>query len=180
MPEQAHKGTQLLCRNQAELSLLPPIKSRENQQETKQKATTEHVLLLRAQRLCENRGGRPGLPVLTNLMISVDVKHCRVSAYNTTLLSLCCVEKLAFWLVIYIKTFNTIKNKTSASMKHGAKNHSNTRKILSNNNVQTHTHARTHVRTNPPTHPHPPTHTHTHTFFFCLTSNLKHSINFCP
>ena len=45
-------------------------------------------------------------------------------------------------------------------MKHGAKNRSNTRKIL-NNNVHTRTH----------------THTHTHTLFFWLTNNLIHSIN---
>ena len=35
-------------------------------------------------------------------------------------------------------------------MKHGAKNRSNTRKIVNNNDVHTHTHAHTH------------THTHTH------------------
>ena len=40
-------------------------------------------------------------------------------------------------------------------MKHGAKNRSNTRKILYNNN-NVHPHARTHARTN--------THTHTHTY----------------
>ena len=29
------------------------------------------------QELCESRGGRPGLSVLTNLLVSVDVKlHC--------------------------------------------------------------------------------------------------------
>ena len=28
----------------------------------------------RVQELCESRGGRPGLPVLTSLMVSVDVK----------------------------------------------------------------------------------------------------------
>ena len=28
----------------------------------------------RAQELCESRGGRPGLSVLTSLMVSVDVK----------------------------------------------------------------------------------------------------------
>ena len=55
-------------------------------------------------------------------------------------------------------------------MKHGAKNRSNTRKILNNNNV--HTHACTHAPTHPPTHP------HTHTFFFWFTSNLKHAINY--
>ena len=49
-------------------------------------------------------------------------------------------------------------------MKHGAKNRSNTRKILNNNNV--HAHTRTHART----------HTHTHTDTF--NSNLKHSINY--
>ena len=27
------------------------------------------------QELCESRGGRPGLSVLTSLMVSVDVKH---------------------------------------------------------------------------------------------------------
>ena len=47
-------------------------------------------------------------------------------------------------------------------MKHGAKNRSNTRKILNNNNVHTRTYART----------------HTHTLFFWFTNNLKHSINY--
>ena len=30
---------------------------------------------VRAQELCESRGGRPGLSVLTSLMVSVDVKQ---------------------------------------------------------------------------------------------------------
>ena len=31
----------------------------------------------RVQKLCESRGGHPGLPVLMSLMVSVDVKqHC--------------------------------------------------------------------------------------------------------
>ena len=30
---------------------------------------------LRVQELCESRGGRPGLPVLMSLMVSVDVKQ---------------------------------------------------------------------------------------------------------
>ena len=63
-------------------------------------------------------------------------------------------------------------------MKHGAKNRSNTRKILNSNNAQTH--ARTHSRTHPPTQTSTHTHTHTyiHTLFFWLTNNLKHSINY--
>ena len=46
-------------------------------------------------------------------------------------------------------------------MKHGAKNRSNTRKILNNNNAHTHTHTHTHARTHARTHAHthPPTHT---------------------
>ena len=32
---------------------------------------------LRVQELCESRGGRPGLSVLTSLMVSVDVKQYR-------------------------------------------------------------------------------------------------------
>ena len=56
-------------------------------------------------------------------------------------------------------------------MKHGAKNRSNTRKIINNNNAHTHTH--THARTHARTH-HPPT----HTLLFWLTNNLKHSINY--
>ena len=40
-------------------------------------------------------------------------------------------------------------------MKHGAKNHSNTKEILNNNNVHTHTHTHTHThaRMHAPTHP---------------------------
>ena len=34
---------------------------------------------------------------------------------NTIQLYCLCVEKLAFWLVIYIKTFNKINNKTSTT-----------------------------------------------------------------
>ena len=35
--------------------------------------------------------------------------------YNTIQLYCLCVEKFAFWLVIYIKTFNTVNNKTSTT-----------------------------------------------------------------
>ena len=51
-------------------------------------------------------------------------------------------------------------------MKHGAKNHSNTRNIFNNNNVSVHTHARTNARMHPPT------------LFFWLTNNLTHSIKY--
>ena len=40
--------------------------------------TIEHMLLSKlqviVQELCENQGGRPGLSVLTSLLVSVDVK----------------------------------------------------------------------------------------------------------
>ena len=35
--------------------------------------------------------------------------------YTTLQLYCLCVEKFAFWLVIYIKTFNTVNNKTSTT-----------------------------------------------------------------
>ena len=34
----------------------------------------QHVKFI-VQELCESRGGRPGLSVLTSLLVSVDVKH---------------------------------------------------------------------------------------------------------
>ena len=85
--------------------------------------------------------------------------------YNTIQLYCLCVEKFAFWLVIYIKHSIHLTIKHSDSMKHGNKNGSDTRKMLNNNNV--HTYARRHARAYPP----PPythsilslTHTHTHT-----------------
>ena len=39
----------------------------------------------------------------------------RYLQYNTIRLYCLCVEKFAFWLVIYIKTFNKINNKTSTT-----------------------------------------------------------------
>ena len=76
--------------------------------------------------------------------------------YNTIQLYCLCVEKFAFWLVIYIKHSIHLTIKHSDSMKHGNKNRSNTRKMLNNNNV--HRHARRHARAYLP--PPPPTHTH--------------------
>ena len=55
-------------------------------------------------------------------------------------------------------------------MKHGAKNRSNTRKILNNNNVHTHAHMHPppHTHTHPRHHPCTHTHTHTHTHLLLL------------
>ena len=36
---------------------------------------TYYAMRVRVQDLCESRGGRPGLSVLTSLMVSVDVKQ---------------------------------------------------------------------------------------------------------
>ena len=62
-----------------------------------------------------------------------------------------CVEKFAFWRVIYIKTFNKINTKTSTTQWN---TELKTAQIQGKyfNNVHTHTHARTHARTLPPTH----------------------------
>ncbi len=38
-----------------------------------------------------------------------------VIQYNTIQLYCLYVEKFAFWLIIYIKTFNTVNNKTSTT-----------------------------------------------------------------
>ena len=35
---------------------------------------TRNSIVTAVQELCESRGGRPGLPVLTSLLVSVDVK----------------------------------------------------------------------------------------------------------
>ena len=37
--------------------------------------SSEFVLLFIVQELCESRGGRPGLSVLTSLLVSMDVKN---------------------------------------------------------------------------------------------------------
>ena len=37
-------------------------------------ASNYHLLAVIVQDLCESRGGRPGLSVLTSLLVSVDVK----------------------------------------------------------------------------------------------------------
>ncbi len=77
--------------------------------------------------------------------------------YNTIQLYCLCVEKFAFWLVIYIKHSIHLTIKHSDSMKHGNKNRSDTRKMLNNNNV--HTYARRHARA----YPYTVSLSHTHT-----------------
>ena len=38
------------------------------------KLKAEFIIIIIVQELCESRGGRPGLSVLTSLLVSVDVK----------------------------------------------------------------------------------------------------------
>ena len=90
--------------------------------------------------------------------------------YNTIQLYCLCIEKFAFWLVIYIKHSIHLTIKHSDSMKHGNKNGSDTRKMLNNNNV--HTYARRHARAYPPP---PPPHTHTHTVSLSHTHTHTHT-----
>ena len=48
-------------------------------QKTRYKKLVTHVEPSIVQELCESRGGRPGLSVLTSLLVSVDVKiYCTV------------------------------------------------------------------------------------------------------
>ena len=48
-------------------------------------------------------------------VLSTTQSHLRSIQYNTIQLYCLYVEKFAFWLVIYIKTFNTVNNKTSTT-----------------------------------------------------------------
>ena len=49
---------------------------------------TETIPLITLQELCESRGGRPGLSVLTSLLVSVDVKvYCTVLRHWSQLVS---------------------------------------------------------------------------------------------
>ena len=41
---------------------------------TKYKVEPAYIIHIIVQELCESRGGRPGLSVLTSLLVSVDVK----------------------------------------------------------------------------------------------------------
>ena len=57
--------------------------------------------------------------VLTNLTLTQKLgmhSQCHgLIQYNIIQLYCLCVEEFAFWLVIYIKTFNKINNKTSTT-----------------------------------------------------------------
>ena len=45
------------------------------------------------------------------IMAAKDSFHTTMQEHNTIQLYCFCAEKFAFWLVIYIKTFNKINNK---------------------------------------------------------------------
>ena len=106
--------------------------------------------------LCEREG--EGIPHLSGWV-----------QYNTIQLYCLCIEKFAFWHVIYIKTFSKINNKTPTTQWNTElKNAQIQGKYLT---ITMYIYARTHA---PPTH----THTHTRALFFWFTNNLKHSINY--
>ena len=59
---------------------------------------TSHFIV---QELCESRGGRPGLSVLTSLLVSVDVKiYCTVLRHNLSLICLMTSEDIKHQLII--------------------------------------------------------------------------------
>ena len=76
--------------------------------------------------------------------------------YNTIQLYCLCVEKFAFWFVIYIKTFKKINNKTSTTQWNTELKTAQIQGKYLTITMYTHAHARTYARTLPP-----PTHTHT-------------------
>ena len=74
--------------------------------------------------------------------------------YNAIQLYCLCAEKFAFWLVIYIKTFNKINNKTSTTRWNTELKTAQIQGKYLTITMYTHTHAHTHASTHPPTHPH--------------------------
>ena len=83
--------------------------------------------------------------------------------YNTIQLYCLCVEKFAFWLIIYIKTFNTVNNKTSTTQWNTELKTAQIQgKYLT---VTMYTHACTHTHTHAHMHAHMHTHTHTYTHY---------------
>ena len=77
---------------QALVSQSPPVQYRKQKQLTKQKLNGKQntpnetkntpppiiiiiIIIIIVQELCESRGGRPGLSVLTSLLVSVDIKN---------------------------------------------------------------------------------------------------------
>ena len=74
--------------------------------------------------LCTESGAREGVEDEVDGVVGVhqDVHHGpdhlemdAWSEYNTIQLDCLCVEKFAFWLIIYMKTLNTVNNKTSTT-----------------------------------------------------------------
>ena len=65
--------------------------------------------------LCCKSDGHQVCVVRSNIYKSCGDIAYTIQQYNTIQLYCLCVEKSAFWLVIYIKTFNTVNNKTSTT-----------------------------------------------------------------
>ena len=66
----------------------------------------KHMVLLIVQELCESRGGRPGLSVLTSLLVSVDVKiPCFGIGHNLSLICLMTSEDIKHQFIIIIIWF---------------------------------------------------------------------------
>ena len=72
--------------------------------------------------------------------------------YNTIQLYCLCVEKFAFWLIIYIKTFNTVNNKTSTTQWNTELKTAQIQGKYLTITMYTHTHTRMHAPAHPPTH----------------------------
>ena len=105
-----------------------------------------------------------GLPAVASMWLlkAVSVALVRLflvvsSLYSIQLYCLC-VEKFAFWLVIYIETFNKINNKTSTTQWNTELKTAQIQGKYLTITMYIHTHARSHPLTPPP----PP---HTHTLF---------------
>ena len=81
------------------------------------------------------------------LSMTGTMKAIHIVTYTIQLYCLC-VEKFAFWLVIYIKTFNKINNKTSTTQWNTELKTAQIQGKYLTITMYTHTHARTHARSN--------------------------------
>ena len=103
-------------------------------------------------------------------------ENWQINSYNTIQLYCLSVEKFAFWLIIYIKTFNkTSTTQWNMELKTAQiQGKYLTKTMYTHTHTHTHTctrahvHAFTHMRACMHTCMHAPTHTHTH--IFCADS----------